>query len=128
MAGVTHDAIPDGGTETQQTQSPLPAGTAAAVSITWSHEYPPDLRFYLVAPSGAELKLFGSMGGIHEVTDAMVRFSDQGRSHVVTDPTQEGPWDPEGGSLASLGTQSAGVWQLKAEDAHSSDDGDLPPR
>ena len=57
VSGAPLTNIPDNnsGGETKATQSSLPVGTAASVSVTWSHTYQSDLAVYLVAPSGAEL-------------------------------------------------------------------------
>ena len=78
MSGVAHGGIPDNGEETQDTEWPLPAGTADGV--TWSHQAVADLELYLVSPSGAELKLFDiGAGGNEGFTDKTTGFTDQGR-------------------------------------------------
>ena len=90
---------------------PLPKGTAASVEITVSLFY--ETTVTLIAPDNASSVLAGELRTPPLHTGGQtIRFED-GAGQLFTSASP-GPFDPQSGSLASLGVQPAGVWQLSA--------------
>ena len=95
----------------QPTEWPLPKGTAASVEITVSLFY--ETTVTLIAPDNASSVLSGELRTPPQVTGGQtIRFED-GAGQLFTSDSP-GPYHPQGASLASLGVQPAGVWQLSA--------------